>query len=389
MPVVSAALGVLLICGACDGESLTVTGWWDIESIDLSADDVGYVTRIEFGGDLTGDGVADVLLGAPGAIGSTGGTVSIVDTMRRTLSHRRLNWERNSHYGEALAVGGDRDSDSLTDYAVVGRPISAGFIELLSGPREEPVATFWAATECRSFGSVILDVDATGDGVLDIIAFEHARHPPCPQDPTVAHVYDGVTLEAQDFPVDPPGFVAVESTPDYDGDGRRDLLAAFPFAGEDQGELQLISSSGGEVLHRFVVSEPGGFFGLLFSACDGADERTVGFATGGGVPYGGVRTDVRRLDANGDITTLGEGFYVECAPDMNDDGRNDALVLAFDSLLWTVVSGRSGRVLRDLFPSDADALNVDVGGDVDGDGRADIAANTDSSSVLIVRSSGR
>jgi hypothetical protein len=201
-------------------------------------------------------------------------------------------------------VGGDRDSDSLLDYAVLAQPGDSGFIDLLSGDRDDPIATFRATSDCRSFGSVVLDVDAIGDGMLDVIAFEYSADAPCPQEATTAYVYDGMTLEAATFPVDPPGFVRVQSTGDFDGDGRGDLLAAFPFAHEGCGELQLISSVSGEVLRRF--DEAGGLFGLLFSACKGGDD-TIGFAVGGGAPYAEHTAEVWRLGADGDATRLAEG----------------------------------------------------------------------------------
>ncbi len=325
----------------------------------------------------------------PGTIEATGGTVSIVDPRAGRVTYRRLYWERHADYGSALGVGGDRDADMLTDYATVARSSSGGMIQLLSGNQEEPLATFQATSDCRLFDSVVLDVDANSDGTSDVIAFEYSSAPPCPQEPTVARIFDGATLEMATFPVDRGGFVTMQSTPDYNGDGMRDLLAAFPYANGDEGELQLISGDG-EVLQRYSTSEPRGLFGLTFSTCDLVDD-TVAFAVGGGVPLGDVVTYVYRLDAAGDVTRLAEGAEVKCAPDMNGDGSSDALVLT-DSLRWTVVSGRSGARLVDHFTAEfASSFAIDVGGDVDGDGRADIAAITYGRDprILIARSSAR
>ncbi len=124
-------------------------------------------------GDVTGDGVADIAVGAPIPVGApvpydylyivSGASHAIVATKSNLGSHERFAW--------ALASAGDFDGDGVNDIAV-GNPgaFNGSRVQILSsalmlaGAANPVVFTFGQPTSNSSFGSSLSRGDLDGDG---------------------------------------------------------------------------------------------------------------------------------------------------------------------------------------------------------------------------------
>ncbi|MFT5679390.1 MAG: hypothetical protein ACI8RZ_000294, partial [Myxococcota bacterium] len=140
-------------------------------------------------GDLNGDGLADVLIGAPGHDGSgdEAGAVYLLlgpATGSHDLSeaHARLDGEGVEDFaGRAVAGVGDMDGDGNPDLAV-GAPgvdlggSEAGAAYLLLGPvtgawslSDADAVTYGTADDAGLGGALSGGVDLTGDGRDDVL----------------------------------------------------------------------------------------------------------------------------------------------------------------------------------------------------------------------------
>jgi len=142
-------------------------------------------------GDVTGDGRADVLVGAPkSARGSElGGLVSVVanpmDTSAEQLvevSHLLVGYEAGAQAGWSVSGAGDTDGDGFRDVLVgaplarVGTNASRGAAYLVRGPIEQNMGLQFSATRLLGEGpgdqagwSVSGAGDVNGDGFDDVL----------------------------------------------------------------------------------------------------------------------------------------------------------------------------------------------------------------------------
>jgi hypothetical protein len=316
-------------------------------------------------GDVSGDGVPDYALGAPGlppAFGANPGRVVVLSGADHSVLHETFG-VAGARYGFDLNRVDDVDGDGFPEMAV-GAPfddrggMDAGRVHLLSG------------------------VDGTEIWFTDGLA-----------------------------PGDSLGG-SVAGLPDLDGDGTPDVVAgAFSAGPTDGGEALLLSGATGAPGHSFTPLPAAMRFGQFFAE-DAGDvdgdgthdiyvgdflDGELGFRTGRAYLFSGATfAPLRVLDGEhgGDGFGIGRG-----AGDINADGRADQVLAAFTNSDGApgagkayLFSGRDGGVIRTYTATNAneqigfDALGID---DVNNDGIGDylltgndiayVVAGTDSS----------
>ncbi len=214
-------------------------------------------------GDVDGDGVADVALGAPSAaVGGDArdrrGAVLVVSGASGAVLHETTGAARGERFGEALCAVPDLDGDGAPDLAV-GAPRGGdgrtGRVALLSGATGAPLRTISGRRPDELFGSALACADLDGDGADELVAGA----------PVAAHVWPlefgrVYALDPRDGAEawrlnDPPrredcvrgDFGASLALPgDLDGDGRPELAVGAPYRrlDRDDGSVWIYRGAG-------------------------------------------------------------------------------------------------------------------------------------------------
>jgi hypothetical protein len=243
---------------------------------------------VALGGDLDGDGVGDVLVGAPDDGASTAGAVHVLSGASGTALRSHASAGPNDgELGFAVAFVGDVDGDGVDDYAF-GDPhtsvAATGKVELVSGATGASIRT-WVAPSAGQFGCALaLAGDVDGDGVGELVVGAMGE-PVAPFTTGVVRLYSGANgALISTTPAEQQGLMlgrSVTGLGDYDGDGIEDYAAELPAkyiggAVKNFGGARVISGANGLVIAQLGFGSTGAIAGVGDVNLDGVADLVVG-----------------------------------------------------------------------------------------------------------------
>lgn len=363
---------------------------WDGEA---SNDQFGWIARNI--GDVDGDGIPDVVTSAPtsAAGGANAGRVYVYST-----KSGKLLWSADGQPGDQLGTGveaaGDTNGDGIPD-VIAGAPYG-GYARVFSGRDGRVLLTFQAEDKADLLGQHTTGVgDVDHDGFADVIVGAPGNSAGG-AGAGRAYVYSGKTGKALltltgKHPGDAFGSAVA---------GRADktntlLLVGAPKAGPHQGGETYVyrglnqepafvieADETGGALGGMFLSVPGDFDGDGFPDVYASDwnNNAKGPSTGRVYLHSG-RDGKRLLTLTGE--TAGEGFGTSpsVAGDVDGDGHADLIVgawqysgAALGAGRASLYSGRDGHLMKTFTcktPGDTFGFDAVTMGDINADGMDD------------------
>jgi hypothetical protein len=303
-------------------------------------------TAVGDAGDVDGDGVADLIVGAPFEAGV--GVARVFSGDDGSLIWQLSDGAPFARFGAGVAGVGDVDGDGVPDVAV-GAPfdtqpvISSGSMRVYSGATGLLLFTVEGSQAFGFLGYAMTGVgDLDGDGFGDVLVGEPATATLLGRVVVVGGPDGHVILDIPSSQVSEGIGRAVAGYADYDGDGTPDLVAGAPFG------------------HTVAQINP--FLTTAVHVLSGADGSVLKTLSGTG----------------------GFGFSLAVLPDLDEDGLPD---LAVGAPVWlnrflnefgrvTIVSPGSGLELAAVEGTEIFGqfgASLAAASDLDGDGLTDLA----------------
>jgi hypothetical protein len=352
-------------------------------------------------GDTDGDGVADLIVGAPDVGASTGAAYLYSGKTGARLFTFTPDLT-GGHFGVSVSAAGDVDGDGTPDVAVGAPDVRSrtGAVYLYSGRNGALIRRLDGAAAGNEFGFAPAPIpDTNADGRPDLLV----GAPGANSGTGAAYVLsgrDGSVLRTMTGRNAGERFgSAVNALRDINGDGRAEILVgAMDRPPSARGGGDVISGAGDQRLFEIPGDASSHDLGWAYISdagdvdADGKTDILVGdFGHDGAVPgqfagrawvYSGADFHVLHTWDGTPQSGLGE---CRAAGDVNGDGYGDLLIAAYNDPAHaqnagrvSVYSGRDGsELLRLTCHVAGDQFGVDVAamGDVNGDGFADFAVS--------------
>ncbi len=322
-------------------------------------------TGLEGAGDVNGDGAGDVIAGAPG-----GNRAYVYSGRDGRVLHTLTGRDAGEGFGRSVSGVGDQDGDGVPDL-LIGAPSSnafaagAGRVYLVSGRLGTVLYTLEGARAGDAFGSIVagarrargapLLVGAPGSGPAA------GASPGAPPSRGRVFVIDGATRRPRfiinaDSTGAALGAMFTSLVGDVNGDGVADVYAsdfADGAAGPATGKIYIHSGVDGALLLRLVGERAGDGFGVGSADLgdinrDGYDDLIVGAwqysretPSGGRVYIHSGRDGALLRTITGRVPGETLGFDATGIGDVDGDGIIDLLITSS----WSNVKGfQSGRM---------------------------------------------
>ena len=247
-------------------------------------------------GDVDGDGVPDYAVGAPSAdpFGRTdAGSVYLYSGATGALLYRVDGLAAGDAFGFSVAGVGDINGDGVSDILVgaistaPGGRVDAGSAYLLSGTNGSTIWTFDAPEQGDGAGwTVGLLGDVNSDGTPDLIVGAPSASPSGLDDAGTIFIVNGlsgsVIRRVDGVVVNGALGAALVGLPDLNADGVPDFAAGVPDVGTGlftwNGQVRIFSGADGSQLQS-IAGSGAGEFGWMLNALTDATQLLVGAPT--------------------------------------------------------------------------------------------------------------
>lgn len=252
-----------------------------------------YGLALDVVGDVNGDGVADWIVGAPGAEpkGIASGCARLLSGKDGSILREYIGETPHDEFGASVAGAGDVDRDGVADF-LIGSPgiarkgYAIGRAALYSGRTLETLRLWGGESGEDRFGGLVAGLgDVDGDGFADVAVSALQVLGPRPG---YVRIYSGIDgLMIGRYGGKDPGDAfgtSIASLGDVDGDGAGELAIGAYLASQHAagaGSVQVISIDHGRVRYTLHGETAGEQFGAALATLadldgDGAKELAIG-----------------------------------------------------------------------------------------------------------------
>jgi FG-GAP repeat/Dockerin type I domain len=385
----NAGAGKMYVFSGDDGTEL-----FSVEG-EAAGDRFGYSVA---GGDISGDGLGDIIVGAPdhtGTAGASCGKAYVYQGLSEARFCNLVGEVEGDYFGRSVSGAGDVNKDGYPDFIVGASSYdnNVGRAYVYSGLDGSILHTFSGESVGDNLGESVAGAgDVNKDGYADLIVgvygydalgtYVGRAYVYSGQNGSTLHTFDG------ENEWDQLGY-SVSGAGDVNNDGYDDLIVGAAGHNSDAGRAYVYSGQNGDILHTFDGAAEWSFLGGSVSGAgdvdkDGYADLIVGVegypglfeSTGRAYVYSGQNGSILHT-FDGEHQNSNFGNSVSDAGDVNNDGYPDLIVGARTYKLGGTVSaaGRayvfSGEDGSTLHTFDAENEYDNFGGAVSGAGDID------------------